>query len=130
MPPCDLTRLTLEETGSPRDPLGNRTVVHGHPVEIACVIRTIRPSLERRGEPPGILADVEKGYEVPARRGIHVGDEDLRQGALVQHRAQSLPVLIAYGGDDHALPRVDAKVEPPVLPVHLVPLHDEAGTLR
>ena len=102
-------------------------------VEPGRVVGAIGPAFQR---PPrqahGVaeLAAVEERALVPAFRGVHVGHEDLGNGALIEDGPRPGTVDVADVRDHGAPPRLDPHVKTPAVPAHLVAVTLEAGTHR
>ena len=74
------------------------------------------------------LAGVDEVPRVPGERRVHVGDVDLRQVALVHHRAgfRLRALAVVDQRHDEAGALVGPQVKAPVLPAHLVAVEVEA----
>ncbi len=111
---------------------GRASLVGDLGVEVDGARGAVGAALEGLQEPLGvpIVAGVDVGGVEPALRGVHVRDEDLRQGSLVEHRPRSAAVHDADERQDEADAGLHAHVEAPVLPRHLVAVEAEAGARR
>ncbi len=131
MSPGHIASVALEDAGGlgsgPRLP-----VVAGHDRVVEDrVLRAVEPGRHRfRQSPGGVLTGVDEVEGVPRRRGVHVRHEDLRERALVEHRAVPLAVFVANLRDDQTDPWIDPVTEAPVAPAHSMPIQLEARAER
>src|SRR5689334_7104131 len=113
------------------DHLGVAVVVVQPGVEVVDLAQAVAAQFQAVGQDPdAVLPHVEDVLAVVRRVRVAVRDEHLRERGAVDHRPECSVVLVANQEEDQPFARGEADPEPPFLPVHLVPVHGEAGAVR
>ena len=127
VPPGEIACFPLEQAGRTRPLLGDAARIRDHGIEVDSVVGAIGAGLEDAGHAaPGVaLAHVHERRVIPALRRVLVRHENFRERTFIQNRTWLAAIVEGDAGHDDPYLRIDAEVEIPILPAHLVAIEPE-----
>src|SRR4249920_2041998 len=96
---------------------GISLLVRGKAIEVDGVGRAIEPVTKRLQHTTGVkLTGIDEGARGPAKRRIHIRDEELGEHTFIEDGATFAAIVDADEVDYGANARIEAEAEMPVLP--------------
>ena len=129
MPPGESAGLTLKQARRSGPSLRDAVRCRHYRIEVDGILRAIGAGLKHAGDatPNVAFAQVHERCVIPAFRRVHVRHIDFCKRAFIEHRAGISMIVVRDIRHHHAQLRIDAEVEIPVLPAHLIPGEPEAA---